>query len=410
MNTPEYLRNMPDAAADLLDEYASSVVSHMARRLTRVGMTDATRYEMERLEQAGFLMSDVLVEIDKVLGTHGGKSALEKEVRDAFVEAATRSTAFNNRIYQAAGKAPQALEDSWQMQRLLRLGIESNGNELSNLVRTTAKTSQTAFIQACDTAYMHVSSGTMSATQAITDAIKAMAGDGVYVLYPTGHKDTIEVATRRAMLTGVNQTVGQIQLENMHEMGAEYVETTAHMGARPSHVPWQGQVFKATTGALETKSEFERETGYGTGEGLCGWNCRHSFFPFFPGVSERVYNREILRAYENAMVTYNGKEISLYDATQKQRQYERNIRRTKRELAGYSAGMETADESLAQHLQHRYTTDSMKLKRQRNALADLEKQTGLLSQNERQQVYGFGRSEASKSSWAVRKALAAMRR
>jgi hypothetical protein len=87
----------------------------------------------------------------------------------------------------------------------------------------------------------------------------------------------------------------------------------------------------SVSGAHPNYQNFKQVTGYGTGPGLCGWNCRHSFFPFFEGLSDPAYSPDKLREYNDKKVTYNGAEMSLYDATQQQRHIERQIRRWKRE-------------------------------------------------------------------------------
>jgi len=146
----------------------------------------------------------------------------------------------------------------------------------------------------------------------------------------------MDVAFRRAVLTGVNQTCAEIQLENMNQMGTDLVETTAHNGARPDHAVWQGRVF-SVGGKNPKYPDFEIETGYGEGGGLCGWNCRHSFFPFIEGLSDPAYTADKLREYNNKTVEFNGEKMSLYAATQQQRYIERQIRRWKREESAMDA-------------------------------------------------------------------------
>lgn len=98
----------------------------------------------------------------------------------------------------------------------------------------------------------------------------------------SGHTDTIEVAVRRAVATGVNQACGKAQEQLADDLGCDLVETTAHSGARPEHALWQGQIF-SRSGKSTKYPDFRRSTGYGTGAGLMGWNCRHSFNPWFEG-------------------------------------------------------------------------------------------------------------------------------
>lgn len=143
--------------------------------------------------------------------------------------------------------------------------------------------------------------------------------------------------------------------------------------------------------------DFVKSTGYGTGAGLKGWNCRHDFFPFFED-SKPAYTQEELAEFENRQVTYNGEEMTEYDATQKQRAMERRIRATKRELAGYDAGIvATTDDSLKAELQTAFNKKSILLKRQEAALKDFTKQTGLTRDRSREQVSAHFDSKQGKT-------------
>src|SRR5699024_4395985 len=144
--------------------------------------------------------------------------------------------------------------------------------------------------------------------------------------YPSGHKDTLEVAVRRAVLTGTNQTCAKLQLARTEEMGCEFVEVSAHAGARPEHALWQGKVYHIG-GAVGLDGvwygDFEAATGYGTGPGLCGGNCRHNFYPFFPGMSVPNYTADRLAELNARDIEYNGQKYTRYEITQMQRALER---------------------------------------------------------------------------------------
>jgi hypothetical protein len=233
------------------------------------------------------------------------------------------------------------------------------------LTLTTAATATRQFEQALDLSYQKIASGAFTYQQAIKDGIKALSERGIAsITYPTGHVDYLDVAFRRATLTGINQTAAQVQLGNMSQMGTDLVETTAHPGARPSHVDWQGEVF-SVSGTHPVYRDFIKYTGYGTGAGLCGWNCRHNFFPFFEGLSDPAYSDSKLKEYNAKKVTYNGKELDLYDATQQQRYIERQIRRWKRE----SSAMDAAG------LDSRFAAS--KVREWQSVQRDFIKQTGL---------------------------------
>lgn len=134
--------------------------------------------------------------------------------------------------------------------------------------------------------------------------------------------------------------------------------------------------------------DFVESTGYGSGEGLGGYNCRHSFFPYFPGISEPAYTNEQLNNIDPPDFNYNDKTYTAYDATQQQRYIERQIRQSKRELITYDAA----------GLKDDFAAASIKLNRQREEYKKFSEVAGLRPKNERHQVYKFGRSISSKAT------------
>ena len=229
---------------------------------------------------------------------------------------------------------------------------------------------------------------------AVRRAVNGLARHMAGVTYPTGHQDTLEVAVRRAVLTGVNQTAGKLQLARMDEMDWQFVETSAHAGARPSHAKWQGRQYHrggAVTYNGKYYPDFEKATGYGTGAGLCGWNCRHSFFAIDPDLSEPAYTEAELAALDAKNIEYKGKLYSRYEISQKQRALERKVRAAKKSyLAEDAAGLDTAQ-------------SAVKLKTARQNLAQFVKDTGSRNDSARTFVAGFGRSEASRATAQARR-------
>lgn len=139
--------------------------------------------------------------------------------------------------------------------------------------------------------------------------------------YPTWHSNRVDVAVRRALLTGMGQLTGHISDMNAQKLGTDKFEVDWHMGARPDHARWQGRVW--------THRELVEVCGLGTGPGLLGWNCRHTYYPFIEGVSVRNYSDEWLEEMDRKeahKVLYRGKEYNTYEATQKQRQMEAAMR------------------------------------------------------------------------------------
>lgn len=400
MLTPDYLQHVTDDIVAIYSELEDSIIQDVARRIIKTDFaTDTASWQMEKLQQAGIVYEDALKEISKITG----KS--EAELKRMFQDSALETLAFDDEVYKKAGLSPLPLKQSPAMLNILTAGLQKTDGILKNLTLTTANTSQVAYIQACDLAYMQVASGAFDYNTAIRNAIRQASKEGVSILYPTGHKDKVDVASRRATLTGVSQTCGQLQIQRMDDMDCDLVETTAHMGARLEHSFWQGRVF-SRSGRHKTYPDFVSSTGYGTGAGLMGWNCRHNFYPFFDGLSQRNYTDFELKELSERKVTYNDTEYSDYDASQIQRKLEREIRATKRELVGLDAGVKATDkEDLKKALQADFTEASVKLKSQEAKMRDFLEQTKRFEENARTQVQGFGRSQAQKAVQAHKKTL-----
>ena len=229
---------------------------------------------------------------------------------------------------------------------------------------------------------------------AVRNATRRLTESGLqFVDYASGVRNHADVAVRRAVLTGLSQYTGKISERNAQELDTDIVEVSAHMGARPDHAEWQGRWYSLSGKSKQYPSLVE-VTGYGTGAGLKGWNCRHDFYPVIPGISEPSYTEEELKNIDPPPFEYNGKTYTCYEATQRQRSMERAMRKTKRELL---AAESTGDKD-------RFTEKSVLLRRQREEYGKFSKAAGLLAQNERTQVYGYDRSKSAKTVWAERKA------
>lgn len=183
-----------------------------------------------------------------------------------------------------------------------------------------------------------------------------------------------------------------LQLARMEEMDCEFVEVTAHEGARPTHAVWQGRVYHRGGAVVqdgERYEDFETATGYGTGPGLCGWCCRHNFYPFYPGVSVRNYTDERLAELDARNIPYGGGLYTRYEITQMQRALERRVRKYKRRYLAETAAGVDASQSAA------------KLKAARQQLSAFLAQTGERLDGARAEVPGFGQREAKQADAAA---------
>ncbi len=392
MLLPKELDALPDRVTELYATLEEDIIKDMARRIVKTDFaTETAKWQLIQLQRMSITRDEVFDRLSKATGK------TKDELVDLFNEAAEKSFAREDRAYRKAGYKTVPLAENAQLQKIINAGLRKTENLFNNLTSTTANTASRQFENALDTAYMQITSGAFDYNTAIRTCIRDLAQKGIaYITYPSGHTDYLDVAVRRAALTGVGQTCGEMQIALADEMDCDLVEVTAHNGARPEHAVWQGKVY-SRSGKSTKYPDFVKSTGYGTGAGLKGWNCRHDFFPFFED-SEPAYTQKELAEFENRKVTYNGEEMTEYDATQKQREMERRIRATKRELAGYDAGIiATDDESLKADLQAAFDRKSVLLKKQEAALKDLTKQTGLTRDRSREQSYGFNKSVSQKA-------------
>ena len=209
-----------------------------------------------------------------------------------------------------------------------------------------------AYQWALDNAEMQIQSGAINYNQAIKTAVKQLADSGLKVVdYESGHRDQIDVAARRAVMTGVNQICAKYTEQSAQYLETPYFEVSAHAGARDkpgpspwsSHKDWQGKVYSIR--ANDIYPSIYEVCGLGAVDGLEGANCRHRRNVWVEGVSERTYTDDQLKHIDDGLgCTFDGKTYTAYEATQMQRRVEREVRKLKREKAAYKAAELYEDE------------------------------------------------------------------
>ena len=389
----------------LYQQLEDDIVADMVRRMLKMGfVSETTAYQAEVLQTTGILYDDILQMIaDRT-------DASVAQVRAMFEDAGVRTVEIDNDTHEAAGEAPADIRQDGGMKQVLEAGYRKTLGTMRNLVSTTANTTQTAFLQACDRAYMQVSSGAFSYQDAIRMAVRDLADGGAYVTYPTGHRDRIDVAVRRCVLTGVGQTAAAVAKKRAEDSGCQYMELTAHGGARPEHARWQGQLVqiqgKRTRKVIDGLKVFTlEEIGYGDGRGFKGWNCRHNWHPYYPGLSTPNYTPEEIARLDEKSISYNGEKYTEYEISQMQRKGERKVRTLKRRAAALEeAAKNTDDPVLKQGLNDDFSAVSVRLKDAEKTLKDFCRQTGRRNDTFRSQVNGFGRSTAQRAVQAKKRA------
>ena len=368
MLSPSEYDHLCDQLITLYNDLDNAIIEDMVRHMIKMGrVTETTRWQARQLQEAGFLYDDILFEIAQ------RTDATEQQVRTLFEDAGVQSIRNDNRYYRAGG-LEGIIKMSDAAMQTLNAGFQKCNGDLKNLTLTTANTSQTAYINACNQAYMQVTSGAFSYQQAIKQVVQNASRNGTSVLYPSGHVDRLDVAVRRSVLTGVGQTVRHLSLINANDMGCDLMEITAHSGARPSHAVWQGKIVSLSgrKGYLSTK-----DIGYGSGDGFGGYNCRHDWYPFFEGISKPAYTAKELEKLDERKIMYNGRMYNEYEISQIQRRYEREIRSAKREQVAFKTALEEAnDPDLKQVMQDSLNYANSLVKDRQTKMRDFIRQTG----------------------------------
>lgn len=385
MLTPDYIDKIPDEVVRLYEQAEDDILRYMAGSIAAMDYyIPAAQWQEIKLQEMGMCHDEIVARLSQITG----KS--RSEVNAIIKASGAEALAADGDIYKAAGYKLDSALASPYLKAVIRSGMVRTNKLFQNLTRTTANTATKQFENALDRAFMQVSTGAFSTQQAAEMAIKDIARSGVQsITYPTGHTDSLDVAVRRAVRTGVNQSSAKITEALADEFGCDLVEVTAHFGARPSHAEWQGQVY-SISGRTPGYDNFYDATGYGTGDGLCGWNCRHSFMPYFEGTA-RTYSQRRLDEMRDATVDYNGRQIPYYEATQIERSIERNVRRWKREYEAMSAGGMPTGYSAA------------KISEWNGKYSDFIRQTGLKPNYANVSVQGFSRSQARQATAAAKR-------
>lgn len=343
---PEVLDALPEELAELYRGLEDTLLMEICSRLKlRDELNEVTVQDIKALRSHGIDLKEIEKAIRKTTGISEQK--LKKLLDDVV---ARNQTYYTELITLADVTRPDVLVDAAaiaaiyaQTKQECRNITRSMGFLVDN-GRTTLPPAK-AYQWCCDSALMQVQSGAISYNQAISNAVKQLADSGLKTVdYESGHRDQVDVAARRAVMTGVSQLCSKYTEQAAEYLETPYYEVSAHAGARDkpgpspwsSHKDWQGKVYSIRAGDIYP-SIYE-VCGLGAVDGLEGANCRHRRNVWVEGVSERTYTDEQLAHIDDGLgSTFEGKTYTAYEATQEQRKVERTIRKLKREKAAYKA-------------------------------------------------------------------------
>lgn len=389
--TPQQLQNIPENIIQLYRDLEEFIIDDIARRIAKAGqLTETAKWQLERAKDLS--MDNIEKEILKTL------ELANKEAEETLKQSALTSVQAENKIYEEAVKKQIKIKGNSNLEKLLEAAIKQTKGELKNISQSLGfaqiingkivyKDIAKFYQDSVDLALAQVNSGVLDSNSAIRQAIKKLADSGLRTVdYENGWSNRVDVAVRRAVVTGSNQMCHKMTELTMKELECEFVETTAHAGARPDHQEWQGQVF-CYRGKSDKYPDFVEKTRYGYGDGLGGYNCRHSFYPFFPGISKRAYSEEHLNNIDPEPFEYDGKTYTYYEALQHQRKLETNIRKKKRELITYNAA----------GLKDYFNNSSILLNRLKSEYKSFSNAGDLTVRNDLMQVYKYGQSISQKA-------------
>lgn len=413
MYKSDELELFPKNIEEIYAGLENDIMNDIIRRIAETGeITRTADWQLNRLYNMGADKTDIKKHIQEALNL--SDTEIEQLYSDTLKEGYLRDES----LYRAVGQEFIPFEENMALQQLIEATKQQTAKQLKNITRTmgfavkqpngrkTFKTVDDYFKDTMDNAFMHVLNGTFDYNSIIRKVTDEMTRSGVRSInYDSGISTRIDVAARRAILTGVNQVTSKINSDNMQKLDTEFVETSWHSTARPTHQVWQGRVFyweRANPNAEKIEAgvlykSFIRETGYGEVDGLCGANCRHTFYPFIPGISVRTYTDEQLEELnrqENEKKEYNGKEYNKYEGTQYQRRLETSMRKYRQDISllKQSGLADDSDEVIAAKC--KYQTLSKKY-------SDFSEKMGLREHRDRVNVDGLkdiGNTKISKEN------------
>lgn len=385
MLTPAELERIPIEIQKIMIDLSMRIMEDVVDRIHMIdSISQTTDYEIYQLSRLGLSSNTIRKAIQTVL------KKTDLEVDKIYDEIIKEGYARDENLYNATGKSFTRYEDNKPVQQLIEAVKKQSKDELTNITQTTAvRVTNNGRLEyqavpdylrrKLDKAVMDISSGAFDYNKSVHSTIKEMTKSGIRVVeFESGWHNRIEVAARNAIMTGVSQVTNQINEMNAEALETNYFEISWHGTARPAHQLWQGRVY--------SKEELETVCGLGTVTGLCGANCYHSYYPFIPGISKRLYTDgqlDEMNRKENELRKYKGKEYTTYEATQRQRYLETLMRKLRQDIQlGENAGLPEDDIAL----------DKIKYHGAMQEYVDFSKEMGLPQQRERIYMDGLGRT------------------
>ena len=356
----------------------NQLMEDIVRRIKKTGeITSTADYQIMQLKALGLSNDEITEQIKKAL------NASDEYVEELYREAMKNEWSDAKDLYAGMGQAYVKFEDNAFIQNLIGGAFMQTSGEMVNMTGTMGfvvggkSVELSKFYQdTMDNAISLIMGGGFDYNTVLKKAIKQMTNSGIrWINYESGWHNRITVAARRSVMTGLSQMTRGITENTAKRLNTDTFEVSAHAGARPDHADWQGKVY--------TKKQLYEICGLGTVTGLLGANCYHTYYPFIKGISKRAYTDEQLKVWkEDTPKMYQGKEYTQYQAQQRMRQMETNMRAQRQTINLLKLG--GADKETI-------TEERIKYRIQMQQYKDIAKFFGLKEQKERIYLDGLGR-------------------
>lgn len=320
----DYQKKIADKIAARYRNLELRIMEDIVRRIKKTGeITSTADWQINRLKILGYSSEDIENAIKDTL------NASYPEMFELYDKIVEREYVRDKDVYEQVNAQYMPYEENEQMQQNVEAIIRQSKGELENITgslgfyldyngRKVLTPLAEVYTRYLDTACYEIVSGAFDYGSVLRRTVTQLTNSGLRKIdYASGRADRVDVAARRAVLTGVAQICGKMSNYNAEKLGAEFFEVDWHSGARPTHAVWQGRVY--------SREQLYSVCGLGTVTGLLGVNCYHMYFPYFPGISTRNYTDEWLDEQtrkESIPKEFGGKEYTLYEAKQRQRQME----------------------------------------------------------------------------------------
>ena len=325
----DYKNKLASKIASRYQDLEESIMQDIVRRIVKAGeITSTADWQINRLRILGYSSEYIEKEIKKAL------NASYPEMFELYDRVINWEYVRNKDIYEQINAEYIPFEENGQLKQITEAIIDQSFGDLENVTnslgfyldygngqKVLTPLSQ-VYTKYLDAACYDIVTGAFDYNSVLRRVVTQLTNSGLRQIdYSSGRDNRVDVAARRAVMTAVSQITGKISEYNAQKLGTEYFEVEWHAGARPTHAVWQGRVW--------SKEQLYSVCGLGTVTGLLGANCYHTYYPFFPGISQRNWSDDWLEEQnrkEAEPKSFDGKEYTLYEAKQRQRQMETAMR------------------------------------------------------------------------------------